>query len=153
MYYACVYENPIINSYGTLHCSHWNLSRHVHIMFGSSNFIFCPHIAKPPNLLFSFKFFRSRFWMYFPFSLPNVATKWVALLFCIREVPGWNLGQEIVILTDMFRGFPDYLQACWANLTPSTSFLIRYVMLILPFGAMPVVWAIDCVVLTINKYK
>jgi hypothetical protein len=35
----------------------------------------------------------------------------VALLVCILEVPGWNLGWDTVILIEDFRGFHQVLQA------------------------------------------
>jgi hypothetical protein len=36
--------------------------------------------------------------------------EWLALLLHIREVPGSNLGPELAVMTEFFRGFPQSLQ-------------------------------------------
>jgi hypothetical protein len=40
---------------------------------------------------------------------PNVLVEWVTLLLRFPELPGSNLGLEPAILTEVFRGFPQYL--------------------------------------------
>ena len=133
-------DRILINSYGTLHCWHCNLGPHLHSIFRSSNLIIFPLIPKPPKLLFLLSFFdqNSECISHFLYRMP--AAKWGALLFRVLEVPGSNFGPDMVILTDVFRGFPHCLQTnVGLILRPSTLFLIRYMMIILPFGAVPVV--------------
>ena len=109
-------DRILINSYGTLHCWHCNLGPHLHIIFRSSNFINFPLIPKPPKLLFLLSFFRSKFWIYFSFSLPNAGGKMGSTPVSYSGGTGFKLWTRY--------GYPDWRVSwfsslpsdkCWAN--------------------------------------
>jgi hypothetical protein len=43
--------------------------------------------------------------------IPNVMLKWLTLLLCIWEISGSILSLDTIFLTEVFRGFPQFLQA------------------------------------------
>jgi hypothetical protein len=73
---------------------------------------------------------------------PNVVAEWLALLFRIREVLGSNLDPGPAILTEVFRGLCQFLQANdgIVGISPrplsSTSFTIHYSLIILSFDSL-----------------